>query len=240
MADEMSTTDALLTTISSDVKTAITDINSNGTKIDELKTSADTSLSNILTQEQGIRSTLDNKDSGLAQVYLNTKDMRSTLLELDTKTVSEDKFDSQLAQVISGIQTLTNVVNSNFDTSNKKLDILEASLTSTNQKVDSLKSSVDESNVQLSNLNTTLSKVLVEVAKLLGDDETISDTSTKTEDQISKAQAEYSINQAKASSSKSFYWNHKMTESAKATFDSAGCTITQPDSLGGQYLITMK
>ena len=55
MADEMSTTDALLTTISSDVKTAITDINSNGTKIDELKTSADTSLSNILTQEQGIR-----------------------------------------------------------------------------------------------------------------------------------------------------------------------------------------
>lgn len=195
----------------------------------------------------------DTRDKTLADIYNrlnrdfdqdtdNTENIEK-LVDITSQMNSTGQATLETTQSIKETVESINEYSKSLDASNSKID---TTTDKTYQDVETIKTTTNKVLTELNELNSSMiqlldlnQKILVETAKLLGDDQTLSTQSSKTLKQIYEEQINYHIQQAKADQRTEFVWNHTMNDDVKAIFESKGCKVSQPENLGGMYLITL-
>lgn len=195
----------------------------------------------------------DTRDETLKDIYnrLNADydqdtDNAENIAKIVKTTNEIDSTGKSTLEVTQSIKTTVESINEyskSLDESNDKID---STTDKTYQDVEVIKTTTSKVLSELNELNSAMiqlldlnQKILTETAKLLGDDLTLSTNSSKTLKQIYEEQINYHIQQAKADGLTEFVWNHTMNDTVKDIFESKGCTVSQPENLGGMYLVTL-
>lgn len=199
------------------------------TKASEVRDETLTNIYNRLNKD--FDQDTDNSEN-ISKILSASQDISKTGSDVLTQTQSIKSTVESINKYTESLDESTNKIDSTTDKTYQDVEVIKA----TTNKVLTELAELNSEMIQLLDLNQ---KTLTEVAKLLGDDVTLNTSKSKTIKQIYEEQITYHINQAKAAGETSFIWNHTMNDTVKEIFKARGCTLTQPESLGGMYLVTL-
>lgn len=226
-----------------------TSVDDDGNEVYEVLDSLQTVSKNVkkLTKASEVRDeTLTNIYNRLNKDFDQDTDNAENISKILSTSQDISTTGSNVLAQTQSIKSTVESINKFTESLDESNDKIDSTTDKTYQDVEIIKSTTNKVLTELTELNSEMiqlldlnQKTLTEVAKLLGDDVTLNSSKTKTIKQIYEEQVTYHINQAKAAGENTFVWNHTMNDTVKEIFDSKGCTITQPESLGGMYLITL-
>lgn len=215
----------------SDVVNSIESVEDQLVDIHDIEVQQIDSLNAIFENQADLKEAIDGLESPLDVIVSNTS--QSLTNESDIKLDLEN------------INTNLSDINQRVAVANTS--ILEISSTANNIKSDTtaikgttnvISTTVDDVSSSLENLIKVDKKILEEVAKINGDDPSDVDPETpKDQKSIELLQIKAHVNDCKLANQKAFYWNHAMSETVKEYCNSKNYSVTQPEWLGGQYLI---
>lgn len=226
-----------------------TSFDENGNEVYEVLDSLQTVSKNVkkLTQASEVRDeTLTNIYNRLNKDFDQDTDNSENISKILSTSQDISKTGSDVLTQTQSIKSTVESINKFTESLDKSTDNIDSTTGKTYQDVEEIKATTNKVLTELTELNSEMiqlldlnQKTLTEVAKLLGDDVTLNTSKSKTLKQIYEEQITYHINQAKAAGETSFIWNHTMNDTVKEIFEAKGCKLTQPESLGGMYLVTL-
>lgn len=226
-----------------------TSFDENGNEVYEVLDSLQTVSKNVkkLTQASEVRDeTLTNIYNRLNKDFDQDTDNAENISKILSTSQDISKTGSDVLTQTQSIKSTVESINKFTESLDKSTDNIDSTTDKTYQDVEEIKATTNKVLTELTELNSEMiqlldlnQKTLTEVAKLLGDDVTLNTSKSKTLKQIYEEQITYHINQAKAAGETSFIWNHTMNDTVKEIFEAKGCKLTQPESLGGMYLVTL-
>lgn len=226
-----------------------TSIDENGNEVYEVLDSLQTVSKNVkkLTKASEVRDeTLINIYNRLNKDFDQDTDNAENISKILSTSQDISKTSSDVLTQTQSIKSTVESINKFTESLDESNDKIDSTTDKTYQDVEVIKATTNKVLTELTELNSEMiqlldlnQKTLTEVAKLLGDDITLNTNKSKTIKQIYEEQITYHINQAKAAGETSFIWNHTMNDTVKEIFEAKGCTLTQPENLGGMYLVTL-
>lgn len=226
-----------------------TSFDENGNEVYEVLDSLQTVSKNVkkLTQASEVRDeTLTNIYNRLNKDFDQDTDNSENISKILSTSQDISKTGSDVLTQTQSIKSTVESINKFTESLDKSTDNIDSTTGKTYQDVEEIKATTNKLLTELTELNSGMIQLLdlnqqtfTEVAKLLGDDVTLNTSKSKTLKQIYEEQITYHINQAKAAGETSFIWNHTMNDTVKEIFEAKGCKLTQPESLGGMYLVTL-